>query len=160
MVHVNIHSQEALSHMEMNLLAHVLFMMCTNREFTEEKQPLVNDGLHLTRHVIDADGNETASETTSISRDDFVKAVNKGMNSVLQLSIETPEGTKMISKPFFPVTLIDMPMMKKAAITLDYVPDFLPRFNEEGQLGFMFRGELMEFAQQDVDEIAEVCDEE
>lgn len=155
MVHVNIHSQEALSQMEMSLLAHMMCIMCTNPEFADEKQPLISDGLTLTRHALDEEGNETGTETKTITREAFVKAVNKGMNSVLQLSIQTPDGEKMITKPFFPVTLVDMPVVNKAAITLDYVPDFLPKFNEEGKLGFMFRGELMEFAQMDIDESAE-----
>ncbi len=152
MVHVNIHSKEAMSQKEMSLIAHVLFIMCTNPEFAEEKQPVMNEGLTLTRHTLDEDGNETGSETHCISRDEFVKAVNKGMNSVLQLTVETPDGKKTIERPFLPVTLIDMPAFKKAGITLDYVPDFLPKFND-GKLGFMFRGELMEFAQQDIDEV-------
>ena len=151
MVHVNIHSKEAMSQKEMSLLANVLHIMCTNEEFAEEKNPIMNDGLTLTRHVIDEDGNETATESVGVSREEFVKAVNKGMNSVIQLTVETAEGPKTIEKPFLPVTLIDMPILKKAGITLDYVPDFLPQFNE-GKLGFMFRGEMMEFAQQDLDE--------
>ncbi|MBQ8806417.1 MAG: hypothetical protein IJZ68_08190 [Bacteroidaceae bacterium] len=151
MVHVNIHSKEALSQKEMSLLAHVMFIMCTNPEFAEDKQPIMSDGLTLTRHALDDEGNETGTEVETISREEFVKAVNKGMNSVIQLTVQTADGDKTISRPFFPVTLIDIPMAKKASITLDYVPDFLPKFND-GKLGFMFRGELMEFAQQDIDE--------
>ena len=154
MVHVNIHSKEALTQKEMSLLAHVMFIMCTNPEFAEEKQLIMNDGLTLTRHALDEGGNETGTEVEHISREEFVKAVNKGMNSVIQLTVETADGAKTINKPFFPVTLIDMPAFKKAGITLDYVPDFLPKFND-GKLGFMFRGELMEFAQQDIDESAD-----
>ena len=151
MVHVNIHSKEALSQREMSLLTHIMFTMCTNEEFTEEKGMIMNDGLTLTRHTLDNEGNETGVESEAVSREDFVRAVHKGMNSVLELTVQTKDGCKKLSRPFFPVTLIDIPIMKRAGISLDYVPDFLPQFNE-GKLGFMFRGELMEFAQQDVDE--------
>lgn len=151
MVHVNIHSQEALSQREMSLLAHIMFIMCTNAEFAEEKDMIMNDGLTLTRHTFDEAGNETGVERENISREDFVCAVNKGMNSTLELTIQTEDGPKTMRRPFFPVTLVDMPIVKKAGITLDYVPEFLPQFND-GKLGFMFRGDLMEFAQQDVDE--------
>ena len=154
MVHVNIHSKEAMSQKEMSLLAHMMFIMCTNAEFAEEKNPIMNDGLTLTRHVVNDDGEETAVESEGVTREEFVKAVNKGMNSIIQLTVETPEGSKTMNKPFFPVTLIDMPIIKKAGVTLDYVPDFLPKFND-GKLGFMFRGEMMEFAQQDIDEANE-----
>jgi hypothetical protein len=151
MVRVNIHSQETLSQKEVSLLVHMMFIMCTNPEFAEERQPITNDGLTLTRHILDDDGNETETQEESVSREEFVRTVNKGMNSVVQLTVQTPDGDKTVSRPFFPVTLIDIPAAKKASITLDYVPDFLPKF-DDGKLGFMFRGELMEFAKQDIDE--------
>lgn len=151
MVRVNIHSQETLSQKEVSLLVHMMFIMCTNPEFAEEQQPITNDGLTLTRHILDDDGNETETQKEPVSREEFVRTVNKGMNSVVQLTVQTPDGDKTVSRPFFPVTLIDIPVAKKASITLDYVPDFLPKF-EDGKLGFMLRGELMEFAQQDIDE--------
>lgn len=151
MVHVNIHSKESLSQREMSLLAHMMFIMCTNEEFAEEKHLMMNDGLTLTRRTFDADGNETGVEREDISRADFVRAVDKGMNSTLELTIQTKDGDKTIRRPFFPVTLVDLPIIQKAGITLDYVPEFLPQFNN-GILGFIFRGELLNFAQQDVDE--------
>lgn len=151
MVRVNIHSQETLSQKEVSLLVHMMFIMCTNPEFAEERQPITNDGLTLTRHILDDDGNETETQEESVSREEFVRTVNKGMNSVVQLTVQTPDGDKTVSRPFFPVTLIDIPVAKKASITLNYVPDFLPKF-DDGKLGFMFRGELMEFAKQDIDE--------
>lgn len=151
MVRVNIHSQETLSQKEVSLLVHMMFIMCTNPEFAEERQPITNDGLTLTRHILDDDGNETETQEESVSREEFVRTVNKGMNSVVQLTVHTPDGDKTVSRPFFPVTLIDIPVAKKASITLNYVPDFLPKF-DDGKLGFMFRGELMEFAKQDIDE--------
>lgn len=151
MVRVNIHSQETLSQKEVSLLVHMMFIMCTNPEFAEERQPITNDGLTLTRHILDDDGNETETQEESVSREEFVRTVNKGMHSVVQLTVQTPDGDKTVSRPFFPVTLIDIPVAKKASITLNYVPDFLPKF-DDGKLGFMFRGELMEFAKQDIDE--------
>jgi hypothetical protein len=133
------------------MLTHMMFIMCTNEEFTEFHGVLVNDGITLTRHILDAEGNETDVVHENVSREEFVNTVNKGINSLLELTIKTPNGNQTISRPFFPVTLIDVPMVQKAGITLDCVPDFLPQFNE-GKLGFILRGELMDFAQQDIDE--------
>lgn len=151
MVHVNVNSVEAMTQMEMSLVANLLYILCTNEELSEGRAAIANNEMTMTRHVIKDDGSDEVVETVPISREIFVSAVQKGLNSTLDVRINTSSGEKHISRPFMPVTLIDMPILNKAMISLDIVPDFLPKF-QDGKLGFVFRNELLNFVQQDIDE--------
>lgn len=150
MVSVNVHSQEAMNKGEMNLAATILGMMSTNEVFFEEKEALMSDGLTIHYQRIGEDG-EIEEKQESCSREYFVAAVTKAMHSTLTMTIDTPAGKKSITRQFMPVTLIDVPMLKKAMVVLDELPDFLPKY-EDGKLSFMFTGELYDFAMQDQDE--------
>lgn len=151
MVHVNVNSVEAMTQMEISLAANLLYILCTNEELRTGQTSITSDDLTMTRHIVAEDGSDEPVETIKISRETFVSAVQKGMNSTLDICINTPKGEKHVTRPFMPVTLIDMPMLNKAMVSLDKVPDFLPKFHD-GRLGFLFRNELLEFVQQDIDE--------
>lgn len=151
MVHVNVNSVEAMTQMEMSLAANLLYILCTNEELRTGQTSITSDDLTMTRHIVAEDGSDEPVETIKISRETFVSAVQKGMNSTLDIRINTYKGEEYKSLPFMPVTLVDMPILNKAMVSLDAIPDFLPKF-QNGKLGFLFRNELLDFVQRDIDE--------
>jgi hypothetical protein len=137
----------------MNLACTIIGMMSTNEVFFQEKEALISDCLTLHYSRIDENG-ETEEKQETCSREHFVATVNKAMNSTLTMTIDTNEGKKSITRQFMPVTMIDIPLLNKAMVVLDEVPDFLPKY-ENGKLSFMFKGDLYDFAMQDKEEQGE-----
>ena len=154
MVNVNLHSQKPLTRMEMGLVTSMLVTMINNPDHYENKEPIISNGLTVTKKELDGNGHEVASDTKQISREEFVAAVTKAMNSTIEITIHTDTGEEKRSVPLMPVTLVDMPILKTASITLDEVPDFVPQY-KNGSLGFTFSGELLDFILQDIDESQE-----
>lgn len=144
MVNLNILSPQTLTNEEIQLMALIMHSLISipemNPELTENKCALSNFDISYTKTEYLEDNQKRVTES-SVTREQFVSVVQKGLDTILQLIADTGE---IIEQPFMPVTLIDMPILQHAAVYLNEAPDFLPT-NENGQLMFNLRGKLAEF---------------
>lgn len=157
MIHIHIESHNQLTSAEIEILATLLNQMCEHpNEFLEGKRTLFHDELTLT-HVRVIDNVETA-RTLDMPYETFVRLITRGINAQLILTAQTKDGEVTIAQPLLPVLLVDMPAIKQAAITLEYLPEFLPYRNDKGEIVFAFRGQMRQLVESDIDNIPDDAD--
>jgi hypothetical protein len=159
MVNVDIKSTRPILPMEFPFIAHVLQVMSYTPEFAEEQQPFLCSGLRVSRSRTNENGEIEETEQMPFDYDRFVTIVKKAMETQIIISVLSENGNRIVREvPMFPVMLIDIPLVKDAGIVLTQVPEFEMKC-EGPNIGFAFRGSLLEFVQSDVDEQADSEDE-
>lgn len=152
MVQINIKSREQFTGEEINFLLQIANLMYTHPSFLYPSTLLYNNELVQITEISDKDTKEIKKNIVRISYDFFKQAVIKGMNTELQIKIHTTDGEKEMTTPFLPVTLVEMPCVNSAAISLNYVPEFLPEISKTGHINVTLKGKLLDFTQKDIDE--------
>lgn len=152
MVDITIASNGKFEHDEHFILAQLLRYMCTSPECHPDNPSqisILNRDVTCTIKSVNEDG-EVSTHMIPMSRDAFVELIHKAQNAEFRLTVDTADGKKTITQPYFPVTLMDIPAIKCACITLDAMPDFFPVLHDQN-IHYKLAGEMAVLAEQNID---------
>lgn len=147
MYNIELTFKQPLTGADVNIIASILRILEENPEFREQHQLFYHENLMINHHQMF--NNEEHIVRKPVPYEEFVRLVRAGMEGKLELTVETYDGEVTEEREFFPVTLIEVPHLKKAAIFLNYMPEFIPTPGPEGP-EMAFTGELHELFKSDI----------